>query len=377
MAGGTLDLRVDLVGYVVPGAEKNFYALKSTQVFDSSATSAVQPGETRNFALGGTSGIPINGVEGAILTVTALNFSSDGNLKIFGGGFDEPAPAFLRFSSAESGNGGATVTSIVRPGFNGEVSIANTSSTSSVNVRISVSGWFASPRAVPASEEGDFIAGAVSAGIDPSVAHYAVFNEEIASAIPVDVQIEEMETSIAGEQNWAATSNLEPISDTEYAANVGTNPSTISASADNSDPSDLAARDASSGRCSGDGYKLGRYGFRAKYYDKHEHLLWSTKFQKRWCYNSGRHVVSSDVYWNLEKPEFTTLGSLAWNHVDNDAVKHRYKKYNGYDRGAHWTYQRQNNEHCAFIGITACIDVYDKYWIQGHYDGSKIAGGTW
>ena len=378
MGAGAVDLQIDIQGYFTASSssEGQYTALAQTKLFDSASSTPVAPGASVDVAVGGTNGMPTYGVEGAVVTLTATAFSQSGSLKVYPTGGAAPYHGSVAFDGSESGNGGVAATTIVTLGLDGKVTVTNTSS-APVDVRVVLQGWFSGYRAVSAANESAFIARAVGLGEDARLANLAVWDAELASTMPQYAVVTDDDPSAdpVSSSDWIDVSTDALISDGEFAATTEGD-SVVSAAPNPADEVAADSLSATNGTCAS-GYKIGKWSHTARYYGDLDNLLWKTHFAKRWCYNYSGHTVGSKVYWKVNPPEFTIDGNLAYNYKpDENVIKNRYKEYNGYAKGSHWSFEKQALEHC-YIKIGLCTPVYNRYWITGNYDGSKTAGGNW
>jgi hypothetical protein len=168
-------------------ADGSFSVLPQPLLYDTlSAGNTIVPAkDVRTIQVGGTNGMPIYGVGGAVLTVTVQNQTATGGLYVWPSESDRPASPQLQFTRDEVG--GTTTTVIVTPGVDGNVTLQNIS-LEPIHVRINAQGWFLGNRAIPASQEDAFVANAVALGYPEAYARLAVWDASFAALVPQTAQ---------------------------------------------------------------------------------------------------------------------------------------------------------------------------------------------
>lgn len=270
-------------------------------------------------------GVPRYGTEDLTLAIEAVSgdlvgasFTPNGAKE----GFGEEAVSLTTSASGE-------VTT--EPGLNGALVVDNDGAEPLVLV-ISANSWDRSERAIAESEEKKFIERVSKFGIDPEIAKMAVWNEDLASTLPVRVVVSGGPTPARGV---------------------------------------VTRRDAASGSCA-TGYTLSSFSRDFAFYSSIG-KLWETGFVKRWCRNATRKLVGSG-YFFLKAPMMTTLGSSSYSFQGNINVDDRFTSYGGSSQGAHWSTKTHHIKQCFVLKIPYCDDIYHQYWVTGNYDGSKTGG---
>lgn len=100
------------------------------------------PNQTITVPVGGTNSLPVNGVSGAVLDVSAVDPEASGVLHVWPTGEPEPATSSTNFPMIS--NHGRSALAVVRPGRLGEITIRNVSS-APTHVVVDLQGWFGDP----------------------------------------------------------------------------------------------------------------------------------------------------------------------------------------------------------------------------------------
>lgn len=174
----SVDVRVDVQGYFAGGAFEGggFSVSPQTQLADT-GSSPLNPGETRDYTIGGQAGIPVYGASGVMLSVFARDFAGNGGVEVFRKGGSPSGLNSVVFGAADAGTP-VIATTVVTPGNGGAVSIRNNSS-APITVRLNAQGWFAAPRAVTSTNATVFESAASAAGFSSDQISQGVFAGEV------------------------------------------------------------------------------------------------------------------------------------------------------------------------------------------------------
>lgn len=146
-AGGPVSYRIDVQGYFSgdSAAGGSYHALTPANIYLSTSAphTELAAHETRTIDVAGVAGIPDDGTVGsAIVSLTAVGWTSGGTLSVYNADDEPPGPYNLNF---QPGIGGvaSTTTAIVELSDEGTVKVRNTS-TAAVDFYLTAQGWFGS-----------------------------------------------------------------------------------------------------------------------------------------------------------------------------------------------------------------------------------------
>lgn len=176
-ATGDVNIGIDVEGYFTSSGG-GFTPVSQADIYSSGAAGFTAD-DAISLQVGGTNGLPSDGVAGAVLTVTVSGFTDNGGLSLTPTG-DEPGRAQLNFNSSNNVIDSSTI--VVRPGLDGDIDLQNNSD-SDLTVVISLQGWFAAPPVVPANQQAAFISLAEQNGYSADWANEAIYVDEMADDI--------------------------------------------------------------------------------------------------------------------------------------------------------------------------------------------------
>lgn len=358
-SGSSLNLRIEIQGYMATGQSNNNFnllAAPTSQTVGGMSAFSIPASSYVDVQVGGRNGIPTYGVAGAWLNVNAKDNTSGGNLTIYPKGQRAPSTGTVVLAPAANSGAGVSASTVVPTGFDGYIRVAN-SSTSAVTVTATLLGWFAGTRAVPAENETSFVEAAVAVGNSRQMANLAVWYEDVKSSLISTYSSQD-------EADPAIEPALESFADSSFTTDSDPDTATTT-----------AGRSAATASCGGS-YELGKYNRKVQAYNVAGDKLWDVRWISRWCGSLDENKVGAKGFFQVDPPEFTILGSIAYDYVSVTDNQPTYKTYNGFAKGGLKMARRQTLEYCAFK-IPFCDDIYIRYWVQGNYDLSKLAGGTW
>jgi len=155
-AGGRISLatslgnqwvNADVVGYYRPGDGMLFNPLNPWRAVNPVL---LGPGEAKSIKLGGAHSIPTSGVGAIAASVTTLNATSSGALRVKAFGGEDPGGDSAVYRAGVP----RTATVITRTSDNGSIVISNMSTTASVAVAVDVNGYYSATGYSYASSRG-------------------------------------------------------------------------------------------------------------------------------------------------------------------------------------------------------------------------------
>jgi hypothetical protein len=138
-SAGLVDLVVDIAGYF-HSTGNTFTSVSPSRVWDSRSApgpaGAVGPGESRDITVTGIGGVPLSGVVGVVLNVTAVGPSAETYVTAWPTGEAQPLASNLNVPPGDTRPNLA----IVKVGTGGKVSFFNAAGT--VHLVVDLAGWF-------------------------------------------------------------------------------------------------------------------------------------------------------------------------------------------------------------------------------------------
>ena len=135
---GSIDARVDVVGYMATGGA--FTALASAfRVIDTRLSlNPFAPGDQRDFTLAGAGAVPSTGVTDVLLIVSSVEATAPGSFTIWDTGATMPPSPAMRWTQQST-----TQLVVGKLGADGRITVRNSSSTASAHLVVDVVGFFA------------------------------------------------------------------------------------------------------------------------------------------------------------------------------------------------------------------------------------------
>lgn len=141
ISSGTADVIIDVQGYFTSGSDgASFTPLANASIFDSRPSQTLAAGQTRIVRVAGVAEIPWSESGAVAVTIAALNGTASGSASIFNPDFGEPGTSNVAWKAPYDGQPDQS-TAIVPISDTGTVAVKNNTS-GSVDIRLSVQGWF-------------------------------------------------------------------------------------------------------------------------------------------------------------------------------------------------------------------------------------------
>lgn len=376
---GSVDIKIEVQGYFLPAPagteEGGFRAVSQATVLPQTSIPA---GDTVEVRVGGTNGVPQYGAEGAVLNVTALNYTSTGNITTWSKGAVAPSTGTVQFAAVESATDGASVTTVIKPGLDGMVLVKNPSS-APVTVKVSLLGWFSGYRAVAADSESTFVANATALGVPDNVARLAVWDANLAAGIPTAATIE---------QSTAAEDAADDVTMTTDGTASSTIPSAPSGSLTDSTPGvveEVYSSDpvvysrSASPKCS-PGYTL-RRGEESRKFENYVGMdLYLVRLKKRWC---SRSISSTTgVIESTWAKQYGFVYGKAESFISDkgtysDWSKNQWLKADGTNaHSGHYTQRVRIFRYCGFGGVVFCYNTDVFQGFSAFWNGNRQSWTT-
>lgn len=372
MNTGTTGVRLEVTGYFVPSSstEGTFTAIQQATIVNSGSGGALAlpANGSIDLQVGGTNGIPTYGAGGVVLSLVVKdNASTSGSLRVAGYGRDQPAFQTLSFSGSE-GTIGMTVTTVVQPGFDGKITLWN-ASTSPVEYRVSVSGWFSGIRQVAAVDEASFLSQTAALGAPAMVGQLAVWDAELIDSLPVTRTI----SLVPGDLDPSEI----PTDDDPEVATAPTPPAgaeQVSRDFESEPAADPASyKGAGNGVCAAN-YKLYQDSGTMTYQNYLGNTIWTVTLKKKWCANGPNKRIGS--VWRKQAVFIRGSSTFQWSDGGNDASNSEggYLRYAGaqYPRSGHYDIRVRKMVYKPFHLSIGAFTIYAYQGMTVTYFGGSL-----
>ena len=248
-----IDILVDVVGYFDTNGGGGFTA-QASRIWDTRTADhvAIAPNGVITVPTAGFGGIPTqaSGLGSVALAFTVVRPTVGGYARVWAEGAAEPLVQSITFSPGDLLTSSTIVTAT--PPTTGRVKIRNASS-QPLDVIVDTQGWFSRSRAVPASEEADFRAAAISFGATSAQIDQAIWSADVLASIPIETTIgmytyDQSPTDTAGTNALnsvgVTAADINTSASVDSPASVAATVATASSATDPYTPDEIAAEEA-------------------------------------------------------------------------------------------------------------------------------------